>query len=342
MWSVEILFYLNGMQKTTTNTCTCIYVVGCQLYACMGGVFGFTSINTLAFISIDRYTVIARPFYAMRHVTHKRAASQIVFVWLWSITWAVMPLVGWGAFIPEGFQTTCSFDYLTQTWMNISYVWSMFTCGFVLPVVTIFTCYIGIVKAVASQAREMGKTAEKMGAKNTKDEKSRKQEMQTAKVAAGTISLFLMAWVPYAFVAIAGILGFQTIVTPYTCMVPVLFAKCGSVWNPMLYALSHPKFRAALEERIPWLLLCKGRNVDKGGDDDESKTDNTNRGSVHSTSTEQVVVGSAPAEEILEDDDDEDEIEMTPTTPNPVPNNAPPARPPPAPLASSYSTAVVR
>ena len=88
------------------------------------------------------------------------------------------PLVGWGGYIPEGFMTSCSFDYLSQTILNISYVWSMFAFAFAAPVLMIVYCYWNIIRAVTSQAREMNKTAEKMGAKAAKDEKSRKQEVR--------------------------------------------------------------------------------------------------------------------------------------------------------------------
>ena len=250
--------------------CVC---TACELYGLLGGIFGFCSINTLAVISLDRYMVIAMPFYAMKHVSHKRSLLQILVVWLWSTLWATPPMlkVGLSRYIPEGFQTSCSFDYLSRDLKNVLFVQGMFWFGFVFPVLIIACCYVGIIRAVSSQSREMRKTAEKMGAKTTKSEKDKKQDIAMAKVAAGTISLFIISWLPYALVAMMGVLGQRQFVTPYTCQVPVMCAKASAMWNPIVYALSHPRFRAALEENIPWLLLCKGRNTDHGGQEAKSQ-----------------------------------------------------------------------
>lgn len=86
----------------------------------IGGIAGFASINAVAFIAFDRFFVIAYPFDAMKKMTKKRAALQILFLWIYSIAWALPPLFGWGAYIPEGFQTSCSFDYLTRSLNNVS------------------------------------------------------------------------------------------------------------------------------------------------------------------------------------------------------------------------------
>ena len=121
----------------------------------LGGVFGFNSIFTLALISIDRYIVIAMPFYAMKHASHKRSLLQIIFVWCWSIVWACPPLLnmGFGTYIPEGFQTSCSFDYLSRDLRNILFNYGMFIFGFLTPVIVIMCCYIGIMRAVSAQSR---------------------------------------------------------------------------------------------------------------------------------------------------------------------------------------------
>lgn len=136
----------------------------------------------------------------------------------------------------------------------MSYVFSMFSFGFVLPASITIVCYVNIVRAVSNQAKTMSKTAEKMGAKTTKDD--HKQEIRLAKIAAGTFALFLASWSPYATVTIGGMAGHTWLITPYSCELPVMFAKMSAVYNPLLYALSHPKFRAALNEKVPWLTIC--------------------------------------------------------------------------------------
>ena len=86
----------------------------CELYGLIGGIFGLMSINTMAMIAIDRYNVIARPIKASHSLSYRKAFIMIVLVWVWSLVWTLPPLFGWGAYIPEGFQTSCTFDYLTR------------------------------------------------------------------------------------------------------------------------------------------------------------------------------------------------------------------------------------
>ena len=123
----------------------------------------------------------------------------------------------------------------------------------------------------------MQKTAEKMGAKTTsEDAKSKAQEITLAKVAAGTITLFCLSWMPYAAISLMGIWGMTPWVNPYTATTPVMAAKASAMWNPIIYALSHPRFRAVLDEKFPWLVCCRGRNMDKGGPGKGMTTSQTN------------------------------------------------------------------
>ncbi|XP_050390153.1 rhodopsin [Patella vulgata] len=231
--------------------------VACELYGLTGGIFGLMSINTMAVISIDRYFVITRPFSAMRNMTHKRAFLMIVFVWIWSILWAIPPIFGWGAYIPEGFQTSCTFDYLTRTDSQRSFIMSMYLCGFVLPLAIIVFCYIFIIRSVMNHEKEMHKLADKLDAKDARGDKEKaRAEIKIAKVSMTIIILYLLSWTPYAIVALIAQWGPASWVTPFVSEIPVLFAKASAMHNPIVYALSHPKFRDAVSRLMPWFLCC--------------------------------------------------------------------------------------
>nr|QKY89064.1 Rhabdomeric opsin [Chiton tuberculatus] len=228
----------------------------CELYGLVGGIFGLMSINTMAMIAFDRYMVIARPLSVMRHMSHKRAFFMLILVWIWSVVWAIPPIFGWGAYIPEGFQTSCPFDYLTRTDYFRSYIFCLYICGFVVPVLIIIVCYVFIVKAVADHEKEMASMAKKLDAKDIRQGQDQKTEIKTAKIAFYTITLFLLSWTPYAVVALIGEFGPAEYVTPYASEIPVMFAKTSAMYNPIVYALSHPKFREVLNQKVPWLMVC--------------------------------------------------------------------------------------
>merc|ERR1719431_1639007 len=53
----------------------------------------------------------------------------------------------------------------------------------------------------------------------------------------------------------AGMLA-KDMVNPLFTIWGALFAKANAIYNPVIYAISHPKYRAALEKKMP-CLVCK-------------------------------------------------------------------------------------
>ncbi|KAL8569629.1 hypothetical protein ACOMHN_057196 [Nucella lapillus] len=232
--------------------------VACEFYGLVGGIFGLMSINTMAAIAIDRYNVITKPMKASHSLSYRKAFIMIVFVWVWSLIWTLPPLFGWGAYIPEGFQTSCTFDYLTRNDYFRSYIMCLYICGFVVPLAIILFCYFFIYKAVADHEKEMGKMAKKLNAEMRQGQAQQKADIKTAKIAMTIIIAYLLSWTPYAIVALIAQFGDASLVTPYVSELPVMFAKASAMHNPMIYALSHPRFRGVLNTRFPWLLCCCG------------------------------------------------------------------------------------
>ncbi|CAI9739459.1 Full=Rhodopsin [Octopus vulgaris] len=231
--------------------------VACQLYGLLGGIFGFMSINTMAMISIDRYNVIGRPMAASKKMSHRRAFLMIIFVWIWSIVWAVGPVFNWGAYVPEGILTSCSFDYLSTDSNTRSFILCMYFMGFMLPVVIIAFCYFNIVMSVSNHEKEMAAMAKRLNAKELrKAQAGQSAEMKLAKISMVIITQFMLSWSPYAVIALLAQFGPAEWVTPYAAELPVLFAKASAIHNPIVYSVSHPKFREAIQNTFPWLLTC--------------------------------------------------------------------------------------
>ncbi len=107
---------------------------GCQLYGYAGGLFGFLSINTLAVIALDRYRVVTKPLQAATSMSKKKMTRYITMVWPWSLLWTTPHLLGWGRHRPEGFHTSCTFDYLTQDVNNTTFILGMYVGNFAVPV----------------------------------------------------------------------------------------------------------------------------------------------------------------------------------------------------------------
>ncbi|XP_074648969.1 rhodopsin-like [Tubulanus polymorphus] len=240
------LFTLSAFQRRWT-----FGMKTCEIYGLFGGIFGLLSINTMALIALDRYFVIATPFDALKRMTKKRAFIMIVFSCIWSTIWAGLPLFGFGAYIPEGFQSSCTFDYLTRSLSNIIFNIGLYLFGFAFPMMTIIFCYVKIVLAVRQHEREMVKMAKAMNAKDMRSGKDKKSDIQAAKISAVLVALYVLSWGPYATVALMGLIGDSALLGPYVAQIPVLFAKTSAVYNPIVYAISHPKYKIALVKEFP-------------------------------------------------------------------------------------------
>lgn len=231
------------------------------------------SINTLAAISVDRYYAISHPLQAAHFMTRRKAFLMICVVWIWSLVSSIPPFFGWGDYVAEGFQTSCTFDYLTRTVSNQSYIAFIYLFGFVVPLVVIALSYIMILQALKKHEEKMNKMAAKMKVDDiNKNREKTKAEIKIAKIAIMIVCLFMLSWSPYAVVALIGQYGNAELVTPYLSELPVMLAKASAMHNPLVYALSHPKFREALYNKAPGFFSCckpppkstaatKGKNV---------------------------------------------------------------------------------
>lgn len=75
------------------------------------------------------------------------------------------------------------------------------------------------------------------------DQNAQSAEMRIAKAALANIALWVAMWAPYASIVLQGALGNQDNITPIVTIFPALICKCASIANPIVYAISHPKYR---------------------------------------------------------------------------------------------------
>ncbi|XP_068222976.1 uncharacterized protein [Palaemon carinicauda] len=228
--------------------------IGCDVYGFIGGLTGTTSIMTLAAISLDRYLVISFPLDPFKRLSHRQVLVIIMLTWMYSFVFSVIPLVGIMGihYSPEGYLTSCSFDYLTTLTRTRVYIFSFFVAAWVLPLYIISFSYISIVNTVSKQERHCYNCRNTL-VKSFKRQSIRgrkKVEVKLAKVASGIIALWVLAWTPYSIVALLGIFNQRHLITPIVSMIPAIFCKAAACLDPYVYALSHPRFKAEIKKRI--------------------------------------------------------------------------------------------
>ncbi|XP_069395170.1 melanopsin-A-like isoform X2 [Paralichthys olivaceus] len=236
---------------------------GCELYAFCGALFGICSMITLTVIAIDRYFVITRPLTSIGVLSRKRAFLVLVAAWLYSLGWSLPPFFGWSAYVPEGLLTSCTWDYMTFTPSVRAYTMLLFIFVFFLPLFIIIYCYVFIFRAIRNTNQAVGKIngstySHSSSRDSVKSFHRLQNEWKMAKIALIVILLYVISWSPYSTVALTAFAGYADMLTPYMNSVPAVIAKASAIHNPIIYAITHPKYRVALAKYIPCLgvLLC--------------------------------------------------------------------------------------
>ncbi|XP_032300415.1 melanopsin-like isoform X2 [Coturnix japonica] len=225
--------------------------IGCDLYAFCGALFGITSMMTLLAISIDRYLVITKPLRSIQWTSKKRTMQIIAAVWLYSLGWSVAPLLGWSSYVPEGLMISCTWDYVTYSPANRSYTMILCCCVFFIPLIIILHCYLFMFLAIRSTGRDV----QKLGSCSRKSflSQSMRNEWKLAKIAFVVIIVYVLSWSPYACVTLIAWAGRGNTLTPYSKSVPAVIAKASAIYNPIIYAIIHPRYRKTIHNAVPCL-----------------------------------------------------------------------------------------
>ena len=105
---------------------------------------------SLSAVAIDRYLVISRPLDLAKKPTRTHAFVTVLLIWIYSAVFASMPLLGFGKYVPEGYLTSCSFDYLSDDVGTRIFILVFFIAAWLVPLSVIAYCYTAIISAVHS------------------------------------------------------------------------------------------------------------------------------------------------------------------------------------------------
>ena len=184
-------------------------------------------------------------------LSRKSVLRLTILIWVYSIFWAILPLLGFGNYILEGTNTSCTFDFLTRTLDNRLYVVSIFTANFVIPLITILISYSLIYRAIIKHRNEFNFAARVSGESEhalpmQQNKIGVKHEVKIARISFIVISVFGVSWAPYAAIALIGVFGSPLQLTRLNTGISSLLAKISTVLNPLIYALLHSNFRNKL------------------------------------------------------------------------------------------------
>ncbi|XP_046390612.1 opsin, blue-sensitive-like [Ischnura elegans] len=229
--------------------------IGCDIYGLIGSYSGMGAAITNAAIAFDRYRTIAFPLDG--RLGMKAAIGLVIFTWLWATPFSILPFFEWWSrYAPEGYLTTCSFDYMKEGKSTQLFVMTIFAWAYVFPLLMIALFYSKILGHVRNHEKMLKEQAKRMNVKSlSQGDNEKSAEIRIAKVAISIVFLYICAWTPYALVALIGCFGEKTMMTPTFSMFPAIACKTVACIDPWIYAINHPRFRTEIQKKVPWLCI---------------------------------------------------------------------------------------
>lgn len=212
----------------------------CDLYGALTSFGGVGSIVSMTAIAYDRYIMICFAADANRIASKGRSLKIAIMAWIYSSLFAILPSLGIGGFILDGYKTSCTFDYVTQDLTTRSFVIFMYIMVFCVPMLLNMYFYYNIFDTVRNS-----------GASDKKEKKQQNKELAIAKVGLTCVVFFAIAWTPYAIVGLIGQFNGPENITPRWSTLPALFAKSACVYNAYIYGFMHPKYQYQIKKRFP-------------------------------------------------------------------------------------------
>ncbi|KAM7368160.1 hypothetical protein PAMP_014406 [Pampus punctatissimus] len=218
----------------------------CLYYGLMGMIFSITSIMTLAVMGLVRYLVTGSP--PKTGVKFQRRTISIVIsgIWLYAGLWALFPLLGWGSYGPEPFGLACSIDWTGygQSLNHSTFIMTLSILCTFIPCLTILFTYFGIAwklhrayQSIQSNDFQYGNIEKKI-------------TLMAVMISSG----FFIAWTPYVVVSFWSMFHTQEqgYMTPFITLLPCLFAKSSTVYNPYIYFI----FQRTSCHKVQRLFCC--------------------------------------------------------------------------------------
>ncbi|CAH2041625.1 unnamed protein product, partial [Iphiclides podalirius] len=192
----------------------------CVLYGFFMALLGISSITTLTVISFERYLMVTRPLRS-RHLSSRGACGLIVLIWTYSLALTTPPLIGWGSYVNEAANISCSVNWHEQSANTLTYILFLFAMGQILPLAVITFSYVNIIRTLKQNSQRLGRV-------------SRAESRATAMVFIMIVA-FTIAWTPYSLFALLEQFATEGIISPGLGVIPALIAKSSICYDPLIY-----------------------------------------------------------------------------------------------------------
>ena len=235
----------------------------CQVTAFVYYSLAIVGLETLAFISWDRYYAIFHPLKYGANVTPKRVCTAIAVCWLWAVAFTIpCAILGWFRYGEYESMCTYNFSGTGDKWKTRVITYSIFTivlCILVPSAVIIF-CYLQIISVVRQQGRRINTMSSSL--RETSNSVSKRYAWRNYRFTGFrtitlVVVLFILSWTPFSVVRLIKTVTWNHEAVP---AIADTFASVMSLFssatNPIAYSLLRNDFRRAFK-RLFRKTCCK-------------------------------------------------------------------------------------
>ena len=210
-----------------------------------------TSILTLLAVSVDRYKSLKDPlnrFRRFQFMTRKRALTVVSVIWLYSLVFALLPVMGWRAFDEFVYEGICYFP-LTEIYFTLS------SClNFIIPLLVTCGIYVKIYLIARSQSSTFDKEISRQmptteacsrQTRSTVKKKIYLRNIRAAKTISVCVTVFFFCWVPHSSIGITANFcqSCRAKIPNEVRVIFLMFGYLNSALNPFLFAFRDSRFK---------------------------------------------------------------------------------------------------
>ncbi|XP_072270244.1 opsin-5-like [Pyxicephalus adspersus] len=210
--------------------------VTCEYYAFCGVLFGLCSLTNLTVLSTVCCMKVCYPAYGNKFSSY-HSRILLLCVWVYAFVFATAPLADWGSYGPEPYGTACCIDWKAPNREHraLSYIVCLFVFCYILPCTLILISYTLILLTVKGARKAV---QQHLSPQN----KGSNVHSLIIKLSVAVCISFLLAWTPYAVVAMWAAFSDAGRVPAIAFALAAAFAKSSTLYNPMVYLLLKPNF----------------------------------------------------------------------------------------------------
>ncbi|XP_036943395.1 opsin 8, group member b isoform X2 [Acanthopagrus latus] len=215
--------------------------ITCVYYGLVGFFFGVASIMNLVVLAVVRFIVSINLQSPSEKISMSTVKKLCLWIWFYALLWSLCPLLGWGRYGPEPFGLSCSLAWGQMKTEGFSFVISMFSFNLIIPTAVIIGSYFGIaINLYFTHKRSL---------KNSNRVPNIVKLHRRLLTIAVLISIgFIGCWAPYGMVSLWSVLQDSSTIPPEVSLLPCMFAKSSTVYNPMIYYIFSQNFRKEVKQ----------------------------------------------------------------------------------------------